>query len=280
MPNTPGPKNPSAMTRQQKETCARNFIRDCESAIIAFSGGVDSALVLFLAHQELGERALGVTAHSASVPAREREAAEQFARGIGARHLVVETGEVDLPDYQKNPSNRCFYCKTELYTHLIQVAQEEGCSTILNGTNCDDLGDYRPGLNAADDFKVRSPLVEAGMTKQDVRALSRKLGLPLWEKPASPCLASRIPYGQEVTREKLLMVEQAEDYLLSLGYRELRVRHFGSTARIELPVHEMESLRESSQWQETVQRLTQIGFKEVELDEEGFRSGKLNASVT
>ncbi len=268
------------MTLQQKEACVRGFIRDCESAVIAYSGGVDSALVLCLAYQELGERALGVTAHSASVPAREREAAEHFAKEIGARHRIVETGEVELPDYQKNPSNRCFYCKTELYTHLIQVAKEESFSTVLNGTNCDDLGDHRPGLNAADDFKVKSPLVEAGMTKQDVRALSRKLGLPLWEKPASPCLASRIPYGQEVTREKLLMVEQAEDYLLSLGYSELRVRHFGSTARIELPTHEIESMRESSRWQDTVHRLTQIGFKEVELDEEGFRSGKLNASVT
>ncbi|QPJ60635.1 MAG: ATP-dependent sacrificial sulfur transferase LarE [Candidatus Nitronauta litoralis] len=268
------------MDLEQKETALRSFIRDCESTVVAYSGGVDSALVLTVAHQELGEKVIGVTAHSPSVPLREREAADAFAKQIGVRHQVIETGEVNLPEYRQNPANRCFFCKTELYSHLIRFAKEEGFTTLLNGTNCDDLGDHRPGLNAAENFHVKSPLVEAGMTKQDVRALSKKMRLPLWEKPASPCLASRIPYGQEVNEEKLLMVEQAEDYLLSLGYRELRVRHFGNTARIELPVGEIKTLREGSHWQETKERFTEIGFHEIEVDEEGFRSGKLNASLT
>ncbi len=268
------------MKLEQKEKILRDFIRNCESVIVAYSGGVDSALVLTIAYQELGEHALAITAHSASVPKRERVLAKTFADQIGARHQTIETGEVDLPDYASNPVNRCFFCKTELYTHLIRFARAEGFATILNGTNNDDLGDHRPGLIAAENFSVKSPLVEADMNKKDVRTLSKKLGLPLWEKPASPCLASRIPYGQAVTREKLLMVEQAEDFLLSLGYSELRVRHFGNTARIELPVHEIKHLRDGPHWHETKHRFMQIGFENVELDEEGFRSGKLNAILT
>ncbi len=268
------------MDLEEKENRLRKFIRDCGSVVVAYSGGVDSALVLTIAHQELGEMMMGVTAHSPSVPLRERKAADEFAKQIGARHEVIETGEVDLPEYRQNPANRCFFCKTELYSHLIRFAQAEGFATLLNGTNFDDLGDHRPGLTAADNFNVKSPLVEVEMNKQDVRTLSKNLELPLWEKPASPCLASRIPYGQEVNPEKLLMVEQAEDFLLSLGYRELRVRHFGNRARIELPFHEIKSLRDGSHWQDTKKRFTEIGFHEVELDEEGFRSGKLNATLT
>lgn len=268
------------MDLEEKENRLRKFVRDCGSVVVAYSGGVDSALVLTIAHQELGEKALGVTAHSPSVPLRERRTADEFARQIGARYEVLETGEVDLPEYRQNPANRCFFCKTELYSHLIRFAQKEGFATLLNGTNCDDLGDHRPGLTAAENFDVKSPLVEAGMDKQDVRMLSKKLGLPLWEKPASPCLASRIPYGQEVNPEKLLMVEQAEDFLLSLGYRELRVRHFENTARIELPVREIQTLRNGPHWLETKSRFNEIGFEHVEIDEEGFRSGKLNATLT
>lgn len=262
------------------ETRLSGIIRGLGRVLVAYSGGVDSALVLAVAHRELGENVIGVTAHSASVPERERRAAAEFAQSLGARHIVVETGEVDLPDYRQNPANRCFFCKTELYTHLQAIAAVEGIATVLNGTNMDDLGDHRPGLVAAENFRVASPLVEAEMNKQDVRNLARALGLPLWEKPASPCLASRIPYGQEVTQEKLAMVERAEDFLLSLGYRELRVRHFGERAVIELPANEIEPFLQSTHRKQTEERLLQIGFKKVEVDPAGFRSGNLNSVLT
>ncbi|MCA9484766.1 MAG: ATP-dependent sacrificial sulfur transferase LarE [Nitrospina sp.] len=262
------------------ETRLRGIIRRFERVLVAYSGGVDSALVLTVAHQELGKNAIGVTAHSPSVPERERRAAAAFAQSLGVRHIVVETGEVDLPDYRENPANRCFFCKTELYTHLQSIAAVEGIATVLNGTNRDDLGDHRPGLQAAEHFRVSSPLVEAGMRKQDVRDVARTLGLPLWEKPASPCLASRIPYGQEVTREKLGMVERAEDFLLSLGYRELRVRHFGNRAVIELPRHAIGAFVNGPHRKQAEDRLLQLGFDQVEIDPEGFRSGNLNSALS
>ncbi len=251
-----------------------------DSALVAFSGGVDSTLVLALAHEVLGEKALAVTAQSASVPDREMKASHQLAKEIGARHLVIKTEEMSNPDYRTNPVNRCYHCKTELYSSLKKVAQQENILNILNGTNTDDLGDYRPGLDSAREQGVRSPLVEAEFNKQEVRKLSRKMELSVWDKPAMACLSSRIPYGQPVTEEKLAMIEQAEDVLLSLGFEQIRVRHHGDLARIELGKNEMPHYLNNEKIQKIVQeKFKVLGFLTVVLDPEGYRMGSLNSAL-
>lgn len=268
------------MTLEQKTEKIKSLIGKMGSALVAFSGGVDSTLVLALAHEILGEKALGVTAQSASVPNREMQAACQLAEEIGVRHLVIKTGEMSNPDYRANPANRCYHCKTELYSSLKKVAEQENISLILNGINIDDLGDYRPGLDSAREQGVRSPLVEAGFSKQDVRDLSRLMGLSIWDKPAMACLSSRIPYGQQVTPEKLARVEQAEDFLLSLGFKQVRVRHLGTEARIELGKNEIPRYQNDASIQKSVQeKLEALGFNSVVLDPEGYRMGSLNEAL-
>jgi len=265
------------MTLEQKTEKIKSLIREMDSALVAFSGGVDSTLVLALAHEVLGEKALAVTAQSASVPNREMQASRQLAEEIGARHLVIKTEEMSNPEYQANPVNRCYHCKTELYSSLKKVAGQENISHILNGINTDDLGDYRPGLDSAREQGVRSPLVEAEFSKKDVRDLSRMMELSIWNKPAMACLSSRIPYGQPVTVEKLSRVEQAEDLLLSLGFKQVRVRHIGTQARIELGKDEMPRYQSDESIQESVQeKLKALGFSDVLLDPEGYRMGSLN----
>lgn len=265
------------MTLEQKTEKIKSLIREMDSALVAFSGGVDSTLVLALAHEVLGEKALAVTAQSASVPNREMQASRQLAEEIGARHLVIKTEEMSNPEYQANPVNRCYHCKTELYSNLKKVAGQENISHILNGINTDDLGDYRPGLDSAREQGVRSPLVEAEFSKKDVRDLSRMMELSIWNKPAMACLSSRIPYGQPVTVEKLSRVEQAEDLLLSLGFKQVRVRHIGTQARIELGKDEMPRYQSDESIQESVQeKLKALGFSDVLLDPEGYRMGSLN----
>lgn len=251
-------------------------IRQLGSLIVAYSGGIDSTLVLKVAHDELGANATGVTSDSPSVPRWELRKAAEIAREIGARHIIVKTSEVDNSDYAENPANRCYFCKSELYTHLTEVARREGVRHIANGTNLDDLGDYRPGLQAADEFEIVSPLRDAGLAKVDVRQLGRKLGLRIWDKPASPCLASRIPYGTAVTRERLAMVEQAEAFLRSYRLRDLRVRHMNDTARIEVNPEDMSTIRNNLG--EIENRFSEIGFSSVEVRE--FRSGALNVGLT
>jgi len=258
----------------------KSLIAEMDSALVAFSGGVDSTLVLALAHEILGEKALAVTAQSASVPDRELNASRQLAKEIGARHRIIKTDEMSNPSYRANPANRCYHCKSELYTSLNRVAEQENITHILNGTNIDDLGDYRPGLDSAREQNVRSPLVEAGFSKQDVRDLSRKMGLSIWNKPAMACLSSRIPYGQPVTPEKLSMIEQAEDLMLSLGFEQLRVRHHGDLARIELGQNEIPRYMNNETIQKTVQeKFKTLGFATVVLDPEGYRMGSLNAAL-
>ena len=268
------------MTLEQKTEKIQSLIWEMECALIAFSGGVDSTLVLALAHEVLGGKALGVTAQSASVPDREMQASRQLAKEIGARHLVIRTDEMSNPDYQANPANRCYHCKTELYSSLKRVAEQNSISTILNGSNTDDLGDYRPGIDSAREQGVRSPLVEAGFNKQDVRDLSRAMGLSIWNKPAMACLSSRIPYGQPVTTEKLSRIEQAEDLLLSFGFKQVRVRHLGTGASIELDRNELPRYQGDESMQKSVQeKLTALGFSSVELNPEGYRMGSLNEAL-
>ena len=268
------------MTLDQKTKKIKSLIREMDSVLVAFSGGVDSTLVLALAHDVLGEKALAVTAQSASMPDREMKACHQLAKEIGVKHLVVKTEEMSNPNYRANPANRCYHCKTELYSNLKRVAQQENISYILNGTNTDDLGDYRPGLDSAREQGVRSPLVEAGFNKQEVRELSRMMELSIWNKPAMACLSSRIPYGQPVTLEKLAMIEQAEDLLLSLGFTQVRVRHLGTLARIELDKNEMPRYQNDKSVQKAVEeKLRALGFNSVVLDPEGYRMGSLNSAL-
>ena len=268
------------MTLEQKTKKIKSLILEMDSALVAFSGGVDSTLVLALAHDVLGEKALAVTAQSASMPDREMKACHQLAKEIGVKHLVVKTEEMSNPNYRANPANRCYHCKTELYSSLKKVAQQENILNILNGTNTDDLGDYRPGLDSAREQGVRSPLVEAQFSKQEVRELSRMMKLSIWNKPAMACLSSRIPYGQPVTPEKLAMIEQSEDLLLALGFTQVRVRHLGTLARIELDKNEIPRYQNDKSVQKAVEeKLKALGFNNVVLDPEGYRMGNLNSAL-
>jgi len=248
------------------------------SAVIAYSGGVDSSLLLRVAHQVLGERALGVIGRSDSYAERELELALAQAAAFGARVEIVTTGELADPRFRANPTDRCYHCKRELYRRLAEVAARRGAEAVLDGTIADDLADWRPGLRAASERGVRSLLAELGFTKADVRACARHLGLASQDKPAAPCLASRIPYGTEITRENLGQVERGERLLAELGFRELRVRHYGDVARIEVPADQLARLIEAGVRERVVAGLKALGFRFVTLDLEGFRSGSLNAA--
>lgn len=256
----------------QKYRQLKNSIEMLGGAIVAFSGGIDSALVLKITYDILGEKAVAVTADSPSLPRRELEEAKRIAKQIGAKHLVISTNENKNECYLKNPSNRCYYCKSELYAGLKGIAKQFGIRSILNGTNLDDLGDFRPGLKAADENDVISPLKDAKFTKNDVRELAKNLGLEIWGKPASPCLSSRIPYGQEITLKKLSMVENAENFLKGMGIGELRVRHFGSTARVE--VNESDRPKINCNIDLIEKKFCEIGFNQVVISD--FKSGNLN----
>ncbi len=246
---------------------------------VAFSGGVDSAVVARAARIACGENAVAFTAVSMSLASGEREEAENLARLMQIPHRIIHTREFESVDYLKNAPDRCYFCKTELYSRLEELAPELGVDTIVNGANLDDRGDYRPGMLAAREHRVRSPLIEAEMTKEDVRALARHWGLPVWDKPASPCLSSRIAYGLEVTPERVQRVDQAERFLReTLGLRELRVRHEASDlARIEIPAAELARLMDPELRREVCEMLHKIGFKYVTLDLDGFRTGSMNA---
>jgi uncharacterized protein len=251
-----------------------------ESCAVAFSGGVDSAVVAKAAALALGQRAVAVTGASASLASGEREQAEELARMIGIRHFVIDTHELESGDYARNAPDRCFHCKTELYSRLAELLPMLGVQAIVNGANADDLGDYRPGMQAAANHAIVSPLADCGLTKADVRALAADWGLPVWDKPATPCLSSRIAYGEAVTPQRLAMIDLAEQYLRGLGLREFRVRyHKGDLARIEVPLTELPRLVEADQRNELAAEFRRLGFKFVTLDLEGFRSGSLNRLV-
>jgi uncharacterized protein len=264
----------------EKMERTRAVVRAQRGAIVAFSGGVDSALVLKLAIEELGDRAVALTAVSPSLAPREKEAAERLARELGARHLLVETGETDDPDYVRNGPDRCYHCKTELYSVCRRAADELGLEAILDGFNADDLGDHRPGRRAGIERGVVSPLLEAGLTKVEIRAWSRELGLPTWEKPQLACLASRIPHGTPVTPERLGQVARAEEALQDLGFRVFRVRHHGEAARLELGEEELPRLLGDPELRARVnERVKAAGFRFVALDLEPFRSGRMNETA-
>ena len=247
------------------------------SCAVAFSGGVDSAVVAKAAQLALGDRAVAVTGTSASLAAGELAQAKSLAALIGIRHLVIETDELANPDYVRNAPDRCYHCKTELYTQLERRREELGVAVIANGANRDDLGDYRPGMQAAAEHQVRSPLAECGLTKADVRRLAAEWELPVWDKPATPCLSSRLAYGESVTPERLEMIDRAEQYLRQQGLSTLRVRyHQGDLARIEVPIAAIERLCQGEVRDALVAELTRLGFKYVTLDLEGFRSGSQN----
>ena len=244
------------------------------SLIVAYSGGVDSTFLAAVAHEVLGVNTLSVTSRSPSVAPEELEAAIALARTKGWRHLVVDTNEIEDPRYLANDGRRCFYCKTELYVHLEQVAVAEGITKVANGANTDDLGDYRPGMEAAKNFEVVSPLVEVGMSKKEIRDISKRMDLPTWDKPAQPCLSSRIPYGTAVSVRALSMIGKAEKGLRDLGFGVVRVRHYGQTARVEIPMEDFERFEHVRF--EAEQIILASGYKVMELDPKGFRSGALN----
>ena len=268
------------MTLDAKRDALLAEIARLESCAVAYSGGVDSAVVAKAAAIALGDKAVAVTGVSASLASGELEAAEELARQIGIRHVVVNTDELKQDGYTRNAPDRCFHCKTELYTQLENLMPKLGVRAIVNGANADDLGDYRPGMKAASEHRIHSPLADCGITKAEVRQLAEAWGLPVWDKPATPCLSSRIAYGEEVTPERLAMIDRAEQFLRGLGLSNLRVRyHKGDLARLEVPLADLPRLCEGGTRKQIAAELRRLGFKFITLDLEGFRSGSLNQLV-
>jgi len=262
-----------------KRAALEGILLELGSLVVAYSGGVDSACLAVFAHRVLGARALAVTADSESLAGDQRALALEVARRFAFAHRVVRTSEMANPHYVRNQADRCYHCKSELFRHLLPLAQAEGYAHVAYGLILDDLSDFRPGQRAAAEAGVRAPLAEAGLGKQDVRALSRELGLPTAELPASPCLASRLPYGTPVTAEALRRVEQAEAGLRVLGFRELRVRHLGDRARVEIAAVELPKLEHTGTREAVLAAVRQAGYAEVVVDPQGYRRGRLNEAL-
>ncbi len=270
--------SPADAAVQDKYQALKDNLSQYQSVIVAFSGGIDSSLVAYVAGEVLGNNALAVTSASASLKRADLALAEQLTGRWGIRHQVIVTDELSKPEYRANPTNRCFHCKTSLYTYLDNMADAAAVEVVLNGTNLDDLGDHRPGLIAAENFAVRSPLVEAGFTKADIRALAHQLGLENADKPQAACLSSRFPYGTHITQALLAQVEAAEEVLADLGFSQFRVRHHNEVARLEIPPQEFARALECHEALQ--QRIQAVGYAYVTLDLGGFRSGSLNETLS
>lgn len=259
-----------------KEQQLREMFRALGSVVVAYSGGVDSSYVAYVANAELGTRAICITGQSASVPSYMQTEIERVVSDFGFHHEIIQTEELDNPSYQANNSDRCYFCKDELYGKLEAIAASRGIQAIVDGSTTDDINDFRPGRQAAKQHAVRSPLIEVGMSKTEVRELSRRAGLPTWDKPASPCLSSRIAYGTTVTIERLSKVDRGEEILREFGFREFRVRHHDTLVRLEISPAEMDRVLRREVIEQIAARFRELGFKYVTLDLEGFRSGSMN----
>jgi uncharacterized protein len=271
----PSPAERHASLLADKRTRLHGILRDFGGVMVAFSGGVDSAYLLAAAHDALGARCVGATAVSPSLARDELRIARRIARRLGARHVLVQTREFEDARYTRNDPHRCYFCKHALFTELQDLAADLGLPYVAYGANADDLGDYRPGARAAAEFSVRAPLVDAELTKQEIRTLARERGIEVWDKPASPCLSSRLPFGSPVTLRALAQIEQSERVLHRLGFPEVRVRHHGESARIEVPLAEMPRL--AGVLPEVEARLQALGFRHVTVAQDGLRSGRLTA---
>ena len=254
----------------------KEYLSELGSVAVAFSSGVDSTFLLRTAHEVLGDDVIALTARSCSFPGRELKEAEEFCKSEGIRHIIIESEELAIDGFKQNPKNRCYLCKKELFSKMIQTVKEEGIKFVAEGSNLDDNGDYRPGLKAIAELGIKSPLREAGLTKDDIRALSKEMRLKTWDKPSFACLASRFVYGETITEEKLAMVDKAEQLLLDLGFRQVRVRIHGDIARIEILPAEFSKLMEDAVRDKVNSTLKNLGFSYVAMDLEGYRSGSMN----
>lgn len=267
------------MTLNEKFDLLKSNIEKMGSLAVAFSGGVDSTFLLKVAHDVLGDNVLAITARSATFPEREFKEAVEFAKSIGAKHEIIVSEELDIEGFSDNPTNRCYLCKNELFTKIKESAERHGIKYIADGSNVDDLGDYRPGLQAIKELGVVSPLREAGLTKDDIRTLSKEMGLPTWDKPAFACLSSRFPYGNKITREKLEMVDKGEQFLLEKGFKQVRVRHHGDLARIEVATSERSKFFDEKLMDSIYEAFKGFGFTYVSLDLKGYRTGSMNETL-